>query len=236
MFKKYLLIILLALASVSYGQTKYYARSSAAAAGPTGEVSTDTDAFPTVPTSKNTPLDMTTTKGSAQTSVAAVYNTASGSMSMMRMYVGPELEAQTLTGDAANYTFAMGGSESNGNMNLYPRYFMYVWRSGSGNVKTVVAPVPEATELPTAETGRVQTASGEAGDFSILQGDRIVVEQWWEINNTRSTNYTATGYFEGTTDPVEGTATSDAATYFQLPQTLTHYTAPSTFTPKVIIY
>jgi len=203
--------------------TKWYLRSSAAAAGPTGELSTDTDSFSTVPTSKNTPLDMTVAKGAAQTSVAGVYNSGATPLySMMRMFVSPALAAQTLTGGAANYTFAMAGTESNTNMNLYPRYFMYVWRSGSGNVKTIVAPVSEATELPVAETGRVQTATGAAGDFSIELNDRIVLEWWWDIQNTKTTNYTATGYFEGTTDPVDATETSDAASYVSIPQTLTY--------------
>ena len=229
----YIFLVLL-LSSQAMAVTKYYARSSSAAAGPTGEVSTDTDNFTTVPTSKNTPLDMSTSKGSSQVSVTGVYNTAGASYAMVRMFVGPALEAQTLTASAANYTFAVGNQESNGNMNLYPRFFMYVWRSGTGNVKTIITPTSEATESATAETGYTTTATGEAGDFSIELNDRIVVEMWWYINNTREANYTASFYFEGATDPVDGTATSDAATYFQLPQTLTEPTA--SFTPIIIQY
>lgn len=201
--------------------TKLYLLSTAADAGPTGELSTDTDSFTSSPSGKNTPLKMSTTKGSAQTSVAAVYNSGSSPLySMMRMFVGDPLAAQTLTGGAANYILAIAGSESSTNMNLYLRMFAYVWRSGTGNVKTVITPISNSSEFTTGETGRLITTTGASGDFSILAGDRPVLEWWWDIQNTKATNYTATGYFEGATDPTEGTATADAASYFQFPQTL----------------
>ena len=133
--------------------TKWYFRSSAASVGPTGEVSTDTDSFPTVPTNKNTPLDMTREIGAAQVGVAGLYNTASSPLyAMIRMFVSPELAAQTLTA-GATYTIGFGRAESSAQMNMFLRFFIYVWRSGSGNVKTVVAAQSDPTEEGAAESG-----------------------------------------------------------------------------------
>jgi hypothetical protein len=110
--------------------------------------------------------------------------------------------------------------ESSALQNLFARWFAYVWRSGSGNVKTIIVPTSCGTEHGTAERGCVVTATGASGDYSIQAGDRIVVEGWFSLQNTKSASYTATGYYEGATDPVDGIATSDAAGYFECPQTL----------------
>lgn len=201
--------------------TTWYFRDINATTGPTATASTDTDSFSSTPADKNTPKDMSPISGAAQTSVAGVYNTASTPLyTMVRIFVGPALQAQTLTGAQANYQVGLAIQESAAQMNLYDRCFVYVWRSGSGNVKTIIVPTSGATEHGTAETGTVITATGAAGNFSILAGDRIVVEAWWDIRNTKATNYTATYYYDGTTDVVDGTATSDARGFFTCPQTL----------------
>ena len=202
--------------------TKWYFRSSEAAAGPTAKASTDTDDFEAVPSDKNTALDMTVAKGSAQTSVAGAYTTGSNSLTLARIFASPALAAQTLTGEQANFKIAIAGTESSPQMNLYLRAFAYIWRPGSGNVKTVIVPTSHGTELSSTETGYIITATGEAGDFNIQENDRFVVEVWWDIQNTKNTSYTATAYYEGTTDVVDSTETADAASFFECPQTLNY--------------
>lgn len=207
--------------------SKWYLRNSNASTGPTGKASTDTDDFPSVPSDKNTAKDMTPAKGSAQVSVTGNYNNAGvAKKTFCRIFVGPALAAQTLTGGQANYKVGVAIKESNGLMNLVHRVFVYVWRSGSGNVKTIIIPT-EHIEHTTAELGCLVTATGAATDFSILDNDRIVVEIWWNLNNTRSAAYDATDYYEGATDVIDATATSDAAGFFECPQTLN--LAPATY-------
>jgi hypothetical protein len=138
---------------------------------------------------------------------------------MVRIFVGPALAAQTLTGGQAGYKIGVGTKESSTSMNKYQRTFVYVWRSGSGNVKTIIAPTSCVTEHTTAERGCVITVAGAAGDFSIQENDRIVVEIWWDLRDG-TTSYTATLYWDGTTDVVEAATTSDAAGFFYCPQTL----------------
>jgi len=203
------------------GLGSWYFRNTNAPTGPSGKASPDTDSFPAVPADKNTPKDMTLAKGTAQASVAGAYTTTTSPVyTMARMFVGPALVPQVLTGGQAGYQVGIGIQENNAAMNLYHRTFVYVWRSGSGNVKTMLGPVSCGTEHGTTERGCVITANGNAGDFQIQQNDRIVVEEWWDIRNTKNTSYTATFYYDGTTDVVEGTATSNAAGFFYSPQTL----------------
>lgn len=224
------LIVLLVFSFFSFvpnvyaASTTWYFRNVNASVGPTAKASTDTDSFPTVPADKNTPKVMFVTKGSAQTSVAGAYSTSTTPLyTMARIFVGPALSAQTLTGGQAGYKVATAIKESNTLMNLFHRVFVYVWRSGSGNVKTLFAtdPVSCGTEHGNTEVGCVITAAGAAGDFSILANDRIVVEEWFDIRNTKATSYTATFYYDGITDPVDGTANTNSASYFLCPQTLT---------------
>lgn len=201
--------------------TTYYFRSSDASAGPTGKASTRTDGFPTVPSDKNTAKDMTTAAGTLETSQVGAYNSAGAAYTLARIFVGPALAAQTLTGGQAGYQVGIGIKESSTSMNLYHDTFVYVWRNGSGNVKTIIVATSCGTEHGTSQKECVITATGASGNFSIQLNDRIVVEEWWLINNAKSTEYTATDYYEGTTTfTADGTAATDNKSYFYCPQTL----------------
>jgi len=192
-----------------------------APAGPSAKASTDTDSFSSVPSDKNTAKYMFVTKGIAETSNGGAYSCASSPLyTMYRIWVSPPLAAQTITGSQANYYFAIGETESNAQMNLYMRWFCYVWRSGSGNVKTLIVPTSCGTEHGTSQCGCVVTATGASGDYTLTAGDRIVVEGWFDLRNTKSVSYTATGYYDGTVDPIEATTATNDASYFQCPQTL----------------
>jgi hypothetical protein len=198
--------------------TTWYFRNTNAPAGPTGELSTDTDSFPAVPADKNTPKDMIATKGTGQVEVLGAYIAAS-KYTMARLFVGPALAAQTLTGGQAGYKVGTGSKESATSANKYQRTFVYVWRSGSGNVKTIIVPTSCGTEHTTTEKGCVITVAGAAGDFSVLENDRIVVEIWFDIRDS-TTSYTSYLYYDGTTDAVEATTDTNVAGFFYCPQTL----------------
>lgn len=200
--------------------TKWYLRNTNASVGPTATASTDTDSFPATPANKNTPKDMSATIGAAQTSVSGAYaSTVSPSYTMERIFVGPALAAQTLTA-SGTYTIGIAQEESDNAMHLFPRCFVYVWRSGTGNVKTIVVPTSGPTESTKSERGFVYVCTGTASDFSILNDDRIIVETWWDMRNADNTSYTAIFYYDGTIEPTELTIISDAASYFNSGQTL----------------
>ena len=203
--------------------TTWYFRDTNASAGPTGTLNTtDSDYFPSVPSDKNTPKDMNATLGSGQTSTGGSYNNAgSARKTLARIFVGPALAgSQTLTGGQSGYSIGVGYMEGNAQQNLLMRYLVYLWRSGTGIVKTIYGPA-DATEHGTSEVECVLSFSGASGDQAIQEGDRIVVEVWFNLNNTKSTAYTATLYYDGTDSTMtDGTATSNAGSYFTCPQTL----------------
>lgn len=209
--------------------TRYYFRNTNASVGPSAKASTDTDDFSSVPSDKNTAKEMTETKGSSETSQVGAYTTSVESKTLYRIWVGPPLAAQTLIG-GQTIELSMGTHQSADFMNLHMRWFVYVWRSGSGNVKTVVVPTSNATECDNVKEGDVVSATGESGDFSVVSNDRLVVEGWWDIQNTKGNSYTATGYYDGTTQPEQGVAITSSAGNVFIPQTLVEGTGASTET------
>lgn len=200
--------------------TRYYFHATNAVDGPTAEASTDTDSTVGSPADKGTPKDMSKTAGAGQTSVAGVYNTAATPLyHHMRIFVGPPLQAGQAITVGQTITVALATQESSTSMNLRARTFAYIWRSGSGNVKTLLGPQSCDADLEHG-TGEVEcTMSGAvpAGAFSTLLNDRVVCETWADTRNTKSTNYTATHYYDGTDVTfVDGTVTADAGSYIDI--------------------
>lgn len=198
--------------------TTYYFHNTNAATGPTAKASTDTDSFPLSPADKNTPKDMDKNVGASVQNAQLVANSASSPLyGMIRIFVGPALQAgQAITvGQAVSLN--IGISESNAQMNLFARVFAYVWRSGTGNVKTLMNPTSATEEHTSATATECTTAVSTvpAGAFSTALNDRVVVETWADIRNTKATNYTATNYYDGTdTVFVDNTATASAGSHF----------------------
>jgi hypothetical protein len=210
--------------------TKLYFRDMAANdPKPSGEVSTDTDNFTTVPTNKNTALRMLAEMGASGVTVTGAYSTAANSLAMVRLFTSRQLqEGQVITG-AQTLNFAIALMESNQQMNLFGRFFVYVRSAAGSNSKTLYGPATYATrEATTGGVGIVWSGTSSAGNYTTAIGDRIVVEFWFDIQNTRSTSYSASFYFNGATDPVDGTAqTTTAASYFQLNDNLAFFTPRS---------
>jgi hypothetical protein len=157
----------------------------------------------------------------AQQTVFGAYTTAANSLTMARIFVSSPLKAGILLKGGASYRAAIGIEETNINMNLFARYFVYVYRPGTGNVKTIAGPSSCANESPASEAGAVLVMAGAATDFAILAGDRIVIEAWWDIRNTKSVSYTALFYFDGRDDVTDNAAAANAAGYLYAAQTLT---------------
>lgn len=198
--------------------TTYYFHETNATTGPTAKESTDTDSFPLSPADKNTPKNMDKNVGSLVASAALVANSASSPLyGMVRIFVGPALQAgQAITaGQAVSLNIAV--SESNAQMNHFARVFAYIWRSGTGNVKTLMSPTSATEEHTSATATECTTAVSTvpAGAFSTLLNDRVVVETWADIRNTKTTNYTATDYYDGTdTAFTDNAATVSAGSNF----------------------
>ena len=125
--------------------TKWYFRNtqplvSYSQALPSAKASTDTDSFNTVPSDKNTPKNMGVSlggigggigsrKGNTQATVTGAYSSASSPLyTLTRIFVSPPLRPITLKGGVANCRTALAIKESSGSMNLYARFFVYVYR------------------------------------------------------------------------------------------------------------
>jgi len=100
-------------------------------------------------------------------------------------------------------------------MNLYFRYFIYVRTAAGTNAKTILSPTSDPTEEGTARTGCNHVHNTSSGDYTFTVGDRIVCEVWADTRNTRSTAYTATLYYNGATEPTEGVASTDEASFLE---------------------
>jgi hypothetical protein len=190
--------------------TKFYFHDATSSVGPTSE---QTSWTPNVnATGYDTPRTMTETKGAAQVSVAAA-STATAQYLFFRSFVSPALAAQTI---ASQTVTCIIGANCGTAAKFYFGWGVYLYRGGS-NVATIVADVNDGDTLDTAEEGRTATATSTVQEAQ--SGDRLVLEIW--MNRTGTVNaYTATLYYDGTTDPVNQTGTADAASYLSFANTL----------------
>lgn len=203
--------------------TKFYLRNTAATGTtPTAEQST---ALP-VGTANSQAFQrgvLSVTKGTSQTTnnqiTLAQVAQQSGLPSVMSCFISAPLAAQTIP--AATWTFAFAAAEGSTSANAFMACAVYVWRPGTGaKVGTIYdAATLLGTEWATSETGRVVTFSGAS--LAIQDGDVIILEAWYVATQSMATAYALNWSFDGTTDPTDGSATSDAASYLSTPDTLT---------------
>ncbi len=214
--------------------TTWYFRDTNSAVGPTAFVVPGITDWDTEPLDKNTPKDMSATPGNGQKSCFGTWKQTTWKYVFARIFIGPALAAQTLTGNQAGFNVGVAFKESSSQMNVCIGSYVYLWRSGVGKVDYISSSlgdnfVTDSIEHGTGETECLKTFTGNYTNVSILDGDRIVVEMLWWGTNSKDTDYTATLYYDGTdTTMVDGTATSDAGSYFYCPQTLNLYVPPST--------
>jgi hypothetical protein len=168
--------------------------------------------------------DLSTTASVAAQSTLVATLTSSTAVNQ-KLYYGKWLSATLVTDiTAQTWTVAFSGVESSANANQLFGASIYVLTSGdtvrgfvydnAGNgISGTIS-----TELPTAQAGRVATVTGSAVT-GVLTTDRLAVEIWTlGQESTTAGAYTITAAYDGTTDPVDTTASTAAAAYISTPQ------------------
>ena len=183
----------------------YLRRTTAAAAfgttGPTSEQSTASDLLAGSPTSKSTALAMTTAPGSSQTTVVGTETSSSAGNMWIRTFLSPKLAAQTIAA-ATTFRFEGGLAENATGANMIFRIHVYQWREGTGFIASLIDYVAasncgtEPASIAT-ETSEVCVTAGTGASHTLLAGDQLALEVWVNANNTSTTSFSATIYFEG---------------------------------------
>lgn len=190
---------------------------------PSGEQSARTPSWTT--TGGATLRKMDTAIGAAQASLAGTtLAQTAAQIGLLGMWVSPPLSgAQTVGGGTMVLNAA--DQESNASANFWANSVnVYVWRPSTGaKVGTVLDATGSlgGTEGGTGET--VTHITGIASSaVSASDGDVVVCELWGHHTQSMATAYTATVYFDGTTEnTTENAAVSNHASFLELAETLT---------------
>lgn len=138
---------------------------------------------------------------------------------LMAMFISAALGGTNIT--AQTWTIAIGGSESNANVDGYHNWSLYVWRPSTQTVVGYIFDTHEGTsggnrELPTGITGDVSTFSGSAVS-GVASGDVLIFEWWHHWLQLMGTAYTSRIDYDGTADYVDNTLGNYGA-YISTPQ------------------
>lgn len=193
-------------------------------AGPSGYVDTKKSSALPVGTqataSSSGRLTLTTGRTGTQAQRTA---TASAVQQDDDLYFGKWISAPLRATEivANTWTFGFAWTESNTSLDLFTALSVYILTSGD-TVRGFIydSHVSLGTEPGTSEVGKVGTFSGAAVNSVVPGSDRLAVEVWAHTQKTMSVAYTGTFSYAGATDPVDGTLTSDAASYISTPQEL----------------
>ena len=123
--------------------------------------------------------------------------------------------------NANTWTIAVAVAEANANGNAFLSITLYVLKNDD-TVRGFIYDTDTAlgTEFATNENGRVVTIAG-AAVTGCVSTDRIVCEIWWHTTaQGMGTSYTRSLWVNGTIDPADGVAISNAASYIETPQTI----------------
>lgn len=167
--------------------------------------------------------------GSAQTSLSKNSdNTTSARDNYLARFTSVGLSAGTY--GSGTWTVALALNEENVQANSFLNCSIYFWRPSNNSVVGYVydSHTNIGSEWANAETGEVNNITGS--NVTIQDNDVLVIEIWRHATQGMTTAYTQTVYFDGTTDPTDGTATSDAASYINAPADIPEYVAPVTYT------
>lgn len=163
--------------------------------------------------------------GAAQASLAgATSATTAAQVGLLGMWVSPPLDgAQTVGG--GSMTLNVADRESNNAANFWANSLhVYVWRPSTGaKVGTLQdsAGAHGGTEGGTGETVTHITGITSSG-VSASDGDVVICELWSYTSQSMASSYTATVYYDGTTEnTTEDASVSDHASYLELAETLT---------------
>lgn len=197
---------------VTTANTTAYGNSEWSTALPVGTVQT--------PSSGGGLHDLSTTAGTSQTST--VFTTLAQTAHQDGKYVGKFIsDPLTVSSVSANtWTLAFACSTSNANANPFFVGSIYVLKADD-TVRGFVYDSDTAlgSVWSTAEQGRVFTVSGSSV-AGVISTDRLAIEVWYHAVQIMATAYTNTVFYDGTTDPTDTTATSNAASYISTPEDL----------------
>ena len=211
---------------------KFYLRNVTATGAPsTGERSaalTSTQADNATTTEETRSL--LSAKGAAQTSIAQTTDaTTSAELGYHARFTSNALQAGTYGN--GTWTMAMAINEGSANSNFFLAFSIYIWNP-AGSVRGFIydAVTAVGTEPPTAETGEVNNITG--ANVTATEGDFLVLEVWRTQTQSMGTAYTNTIFFDGVTEPTDGTGTTDAASYINAPADIPEYVAPVAYIPN----
>lgn len=221
----------------------YFHNASNALTGtfPTGEQSTSTPTWSA--TGATTLRTMNTTIGVSQASLAgATSASTSAQQGFFGFFCSPALSGAQSVGTANTLDFTIALSESNLNANLVITGLnIYVWRPSTGaKIGTCIDSTGIAGGLePTlASSEQVNSYTAAGGDnvslgvsISAADGDVIICEVWASFAEAMATSYTATIFYDGTTEnTTENAVVSNHAGFITFAETLAFQAAPSTVT------
>ncbi len=196
--------------------------------GPSSTVSGLTDVLSGCPSDKWTLKNMSDTTEGSETnsycSTALEKVSSPGQYGLYGVFISDALAAQTISG-GQTVTFMIGAKdEVTSDVGVWYIYF-YVWRSGSGNVKTFCnRSGTMGTELSTSKEFSSDSFSAMPGNLTALDNDRLVLEIWFNrLPFTPSSDDSNPRlYYGGTEEGANGTAVGagGAASYIQYDQTL----------------
>ena len=204
--------------------------------GPSSTVSGLTDVLSGCPSDKWVLKNMSDTTEGSETnsycSTALEKVSSPGQYGLYAVFISNALAAQTISG-GQTVTFMIGAKdEVASDVGAWYIYF-YVWRSGSGNVKTFCnRSGTMGTELSTSKEFSSDSFSAMSGDLTALDNDRLVLEVWFNrLPFTPSSDDSNPRlYYGGTEEGANGTAVGagGAASYIQYGQTLSFLAEPTT--------
>lgn len=188
-------------------ETVWYLRSTTASSsfgttGPTAEYSSASDVFSSSPSTKSTALAMSATPGTSQATIATVETTATSGPIWLGTFLSSKLAAQSLPAGSI-FRFETSLAESSRRANMILRLHIYVWREGTGYVSSLIDNVSSTNcgaEPAAINSSRSQVCitAGTASSVDLQAGDQIALEVWVNANNTSTTSFTGTLYFDGT--------------------------------------
>lgn len=189
---------------------------------PTTEQSTALHVGTANNTTSTAAYDLSTTKGSAQTSVAWTVLNQTALQSGLRPYrwCTEPLFAQTIS--ANTWTFFFKAQESGGQANMFTAASLYVWRPSTSAVVGYLYDNAAAlgAEWSTTAGGSAQSVTFSGSAVTAAEGDIIVFEWWYRMTAVSASAYTGTAYFDGTNETTTGTGNTSCATYIETPQNL----------------
>jgi hypothetical protein len=201
--------------------TDYYFHDASEAAGPTDEQTSwtaDQNA-----TGYDTARTMTTTIGTSEVRTADTTSSAGNQYHYHRVFVTPELAAQTISSQSL---VCFIGAEAGSNNDFDWGWGVYVWRSGS-NVATIFAnKVSTGAMITGADRGHIDSES--ATETELQDGDRICCEIWF-IGDGSDNGIRVNHLYDGTDEiTIDGEANASCASKLRfVDDTITEYTAPA---------